>query len=86
MLGRLWAISEQVKSIERTLSKSCETMLLAVEASSSAKVHWNAAVALGFYPKNGEFATRVQDKLVKLAGHANSKISRLAKDSLSPHA
>ena len=86
MLGRLWAISEQVKSIEGTLSKSCETMLLAVEASSSAKVHWNAAVALGFYPKNGEFATRVRDKLVELAGHANSKISRLANDSLSSHA
>ena len=60
-------------------------MLLAVEASSSAKVHWNVAVALGFYPKNGEFATRVRDKLVELAGHANSKISRLANDSLSSH-
>ena len=59
MLGRLWAISEQVKSIEGTLSKSCETMLLAVEASSSAKVHWNAAVAIVsfFYPKTGQFAT-----------------------------
>ena len=86
MLGRLWAMSEQVKSIERTLSKSCERTLYGVEASSSAKVHWNAAVALGFYPKNGEFATRSRDKLVKLAGHANSKISRLAQDSLSPHA
>ena len=63
MLGRLWAMSEQVKSIERTLSKSCERTLYGVEASSSAKVHWNAAVALGFYPKNGEFATRAVTSL-----------------------
>ena len=73
MLGRLWAMSEQVKSIERTLSKSCERTLYGVEASSSAKVHWNAAVALGFYPKNGEFATRVRDKLVELAGHGEQQ-------------